>query len=131
MAKKKTDEKVIEFKNKKKFRIGRSGLILTVVFVIAASYFAVSALKIVQLNAEKEKALARQEELLMMKEDLTAEYESISSAQYIERLARRDLKLVKSNELLFILPERELGKAAEDEELPEGEEGGEDGKAES
>ena len=115
MAKKKTDENVIEFKNKKKVKIGRSGLILTLIIIIAASYFAVSALKIVRLNAEKEEALARQEELLMIKEDLTAEYNNINSAQYIERLARRDLKLVKSNELLFILPERELGKAANEE----------------
>ena len=115
MAKKKTDENIIEFKNKKKVKIGRSGLILTLIIIIAASYFAVSALKIVRLNAEKEEALARQEELLMIKEDLTAEYNNINSAQYIERLARRDLKLVKSNELLFILPERELGKAAKEE----------------
>lgn len=115
MAKKKTDENVIEFKNKKKVKIGRSGLILTLIIIIAASYFAVSALKIVRLNAEKEEALTRQEELLMIKEDLTAEYNNINSAQYIERLARRDLKLVKSNELLFILPERELGKAANEE----------------
>ena len=115
MAKKKTDENIVEFKNKKQFKVGRSGLILTLIIIIAASYFAVSALKIVRLNAEKEEALARQEELLMIKEDLTAEYNNINSAQYIERLARRDLKLVKSNELLFILPERELGKAANEE----------------
>lgn len=122
MAKKKTDENVIEFKNKKKFKVGRSGLILTLIIIIAASYFAVSALKIVRLNAEKEEALARQEELLMIKEDLTAEYNNINSAQYIERLARRDLKLVKSNELLFILPERELGNGVKTEEAePEGE----------
>lgn len=122
MAKKKTDENVIEFKNKKKVKIGRSGLILTLIIIIAASYFAVSALKIVRLNAEKEEALARQEELLMIKEDLTAEYNNINSAQYIERLARRDLKLVKSNELLFILPERELGNGVKTEEAePEGE----------
>ncbi|MBQ1958873.1 MAG: septum formation initiator family protein, partial [Firmicutes bacterium] len=102
--------------------IGRSGLILTLIIIIAASYFAVSALKIVRLNAEKEEALARQEELLMIKEDLTAEYNNINSAQYIERLARRDLKLVKSNELLFILPERELGNGVKTEEAePEGE----------
>lgn len=122
MAKKKTDENVIEFKNKKKVKVGRSGLILTFIIIIAASYFAVSALKIVRLNAEKEEALARQEELLMIKEDLTAEYNNINSAQYIERLARRDLKLIKSNELLFILPERELGKTAKEEtKEPEGE----------
>ena len=122
MAKKKTDENVIEFKNKKKFKVGRSGLILTLIIIIAATYFAVSALKIVRLNAEKEEALARQEELLMIKEDLTAEYNNINSAQYIERLARRDLKLVKSNELLFILPERELGNGVKTEEAePEGE----------
>ena len=42
MAKKKTNGKVIEFKNKKK--IGRSGLILMVVVLLAASYFAVSAI---------------------------------------------------------------------------------------
>ena len=84
---------------------------------------AVSALA--SSNAEKEEALARQEELLMIKEDLTAEYANISSAQYIERLARRDLKLVKSNELLFILPDRETVKAADNEENGE-----EDGKTE-
>ena len=94
MAKKNSEGKVIEFKNKK--RAGKSGLILVIVIVIAIAYFAMSAIKIVKLNAEKEEALARQEELLMIKEDLTAEYANISSAQYIERLARRDLKLVKS-----------------------------------
>jgi len=149
MAKKNSEAKVIEFKNttKKKWKPGRSGLILLAVIVIAVAYFAVSALKIVQLNAEKEEALARHEELLRIKEDLTAEYENISSAQYIERLARRDLKLVKSNELLFLLPERGLGSADEtgadegtadaeaetdaDAEKAEGNDGEEDGKTEN
>ena len=131
MAKKNSTGKVIEFKNTKQAskKIGKSSLILAAVIIIAAAYFAVSALKIIQLNAEKEEALARQQQLLNMKEDLTAEFENISSAQYIERLARRDLKLVKSNELLFILPERVQGSSA-DKVDNDAEEGTEDGQTE-
>lgn len=132
MAKKNSTGKVIEFKNTKQAgkKIGKSSLILAAVIVIAAAYFAVSALKIIQLNAEKEEALARQQKLLNMKEDLTAEFENISSAQYIERLARRDLKLVKSNELLFILPERQQGSVATESDTGAAE-GTEDGQTEN
>ena len=73
--------------------------------ILVIAYFAVSGIKIVKLNKEREEAEAQKQELLNTKEDLLAQYENINSAEYIERLARRDLKLVKSNELLFILPE--------------------------
>ncbi len=97
---------VSAFEVKKKKRLpGRTGLIAAALIILVIAYFAVSGIKIVKLNKEREEAEAQKQELLNTKEDLLAQYENINSAEYIERLARRDLKLVKSNELLFILPE--------------------------
>ena len=97
---------VSAFEVKKKKRLpGRTGLIAAALIILVIAYCAVSGIKIVKLNKEREEAEAQKQELLNTKEDLLAQYENINSAEYIERLARRDLKLVKSNELLFILPE--------------------------
>lgn len=104
MTKKKGEISTFKAKEKKK-DTGVTGIIATALIILVIAYFAVSGIKIIKLNQEREDAEARKQDLLNNKEELIVQYENINSAQYIERLARRDLKLVKANELLFILPD--------------------------
>ena len=113
MTKKKGEVSTFKAKEKKKFT-GVTGIIAAALIILVIAYFAMSGIKIIRLNQEREEAEARKQELLNTKEELMAQYENINSAQYIERLARRDLKLVKANELLFILPD-DIQKENEDD----------------
>lgn len=113
MTKKKGEVSTFKAKEKKKVA-GVTGIIAAALIILVIAYFAMSGIKIIRLNQEREEAEARKQELLNTKEELMAQYENINSAQYIERLARRDLKLVKANELLFILPD-DIQKENEDD----------------
>lgn len=113
MTKKKGEVSTFKAKEKQKVT-GVTGIIAAALIILVIAYFAMSGIKIIRLNQEREEAEARKQELLNTKEELMAQYENINSAQYIERLARRDLKLVKANELLFILPD-DIQKENEDD----------------
>lgn len=113
MTKKKGEVSTFKAKEKKKVA-GVTGIIAAALIILVIAYFAMSGIKIIRLNQEREDAEARKQELQNTKEELMAQYENINSAQYIERLARRDLKLVKANELLFILPD-DIQKENEDD----------------
>lgn len=113
MTKKKGEVSTFKAKEKQKVT-GVTGIIAAALIILVIAYFAMSGIKIIRLNQEREAAEARKQELLNTKEELMAQYKNINSAQYIERLARRDLKLVKANELLFILPD-DIQKENEDD----------------
>ena len=82
MAKKNSEGKVIEFKNKK--RAGRSGLILVIVIVIAIAYFAMSAIKIVKLcDAYK----IDSNTVFQIKKSSSSVFANITEAQYPQSLA--------------------------------------------
>ncbi len=100
-------------KSRGRKKVNYTKIALCAVVIILIAYFGVSAIKIVNLNKEKEEVTAYHQELLQNKEDLQLKLDNISSADYIESQARRDLKLVKPNELLFIFSERDSDSAEE------------------
>ncbi|MBR5230002.1 MAG: septum formation initiator family protein [Firmicutes bacterium] len=116
MEKKKGQISLFRETNTEKKKISPVGLALVAVIIIAAAYFVVSGIRIIQLNQELAEAEKINQELSHKKEDLLAEYENVSSPQYIERVARRDLMLVKGNELLFILPDKKAEKPESENE---------------
>ena len=89
-------------KGRARRKVNYTKIVVCAVVIILIAYFGMSAIKIVNLNKEKEEVSAYNQELLQNKEDLQLKLDNISSADYIESQARRDLKLVKPNELLFI-----------------------------
>lgn len=86
------------------------------VVLLLIVYFAVSAIKIVRLNAEYTDAAAENEALLQKRESLQLKLENINSPDYIESQARSDLKLVKPNELLFVFPEGSYANSSDEKE---------------
>lgn len=100
-------------KSRGRKKVNYTKIALCAVVIILIAYFGVSAIKIVNLNKEKEEVTAYHQELLQNKEDLQLKLDNINSADYIESQARRDLKLVKPNELLFIFSERDSDSAEE------------------
>ena len=94
-------------KSRVRRKVNYTKIVVCAVVIILIAYFGVSAIKIVNLNKEKEEVAAYNQELLQNKENLQLKLDNINSADYIESQARRDLKLVKPNELLFIFSERD------------------------
>ena len=101
-------------KGRARRKVNYTKIVVCAVVIILIAYFGMSAIKIVNLNKEKEEVSAYNQELLQNKEDLQLKLDNISSADYIESQARRDLKLVKPNELLFIFSEKDSDNAEED-----------------
>lgn len=93
---------IVEKTKKRKVKINYFRLAIIVGVLLLIAYFGVSALRIVQLEQEKEEVTAYNEELQRTKENLTNELENVNLPDYIEGQAREGLKLVKPNELLFI-----------------------------
>lgn len=85
------------------------------VVLLLIVYFAVSAIRIVRLNAEYTDAAVENEALLQKRESLQLKLENINSPDYIESQARSDLKLVKPNELLFVFPEDGYANSSDEE----------------
>ena len=101
-------------KSRVRRKVNYTKIVVCAVVIILIAYFGVSAIKIVNLNKEKEEVAAYNQELLQNKENLQLKLDNINSAEYIESQARRDLKLVKPNELLFIFSEKDSDNAEED-----------------
>lgn len=101
-------------KSRVRRKVNYTKIVVCAVVIILIAYFGVSAIKIVNLNKEKEEVAAYNQELLQNKENLQLKLDNINSADYIESQARRDLKLVKPNELLFIFSEKDSDNAEED-----------------
>ncbi|MBQ1430760.1 MAG: septum formation initiator family protein [Firmicutes bacterium] len=103
-----------EYKSRrKKLNVMKLAVVLIAVGVIL--YFAVSAVKIVNLTIEKNRVETENERLRNQKEDLEQKLEIVNSNDYLESLARNKLRLVKGNEILFVLPS--FRSAPEDEQL--------------
>ncbi len=90
---------------KRKTKKNKFKLIIYILLAALLIYFATAAIKIVNLNAERNRAATENEELQQKKEALELQLENINSPDYIESQARSDLKLIKPNELLFIFPD--------------------------
>jgi cell division protein DivIC len=103
-----------EYKSRRnKLNLLKLGALVIAVLVIL--YFAISAVKIVNLTIEKNRVETENERLRNQKEDLEQKLEIVNSNDYLESLARNKLRLVKGNEILFILPS--FRSAPEDEQL--------------
>ena len=112
-------DNLTEYKSRrKKINVLKLGVVLIAVMVVV--YFAVSAVKIVNLTIEKNRVETENERLRNQKEDLEQKLEIVNSNDYLESLARNKLRLVKGNEILFILPS--FRSAPDDEQLTPDEE---------
>lgn len=87
---------------KRKTKKNKFKLIIYILLAALLIYFATAAIKIINLNAERNRAAAENEELQQKKEALELQLENVNSPDYIESQARSDLKLIKPNELLFV-----------------------------
>lgn len=103
-----------EYKSRRK-KLNLLKLAAVLIAIMVVVYFAVSAVKIVNLTIEKNRVEAENERLRNQKEDLEQKLEIVNSNDYLESLARNKLRLVKGNEILFILPS--FRSAPEDEQL--------------
>ena len=110
-----TNEKGEIKKHRKKIKFSWVRLLILIGIILVVVYFVMSAVKIVNLNKEKEAVEQQNEELTQTVEDLTQQLEIINTDQYMERIARKKLKLVRSNEILFVLPNIRLNE--DDEEV--------------
>ena len=91
-------------KKHKKKRVANAGRLAAAVVIAAFVLFtAFSAVRLIRLEAERQRLLEVQAQLLQMKEDLAEEAKLLDSPEYIERQARKDLRMIKDGELLFIL----------------------------
>ena len=106
MAKKKGELTRYKVKSKK---LNIVKLAIIVIAVLVVLYFVLSAVKIFNLNSERERIEKENEELRETVEDLKQQMEIIHTDQYMEGLARKKLKLVRSNEILFVLPDLRAG----------------------
>ena len=105
---------ITEYKSRRK-KLNLLKLSVLVIAVLVILYFAISAVKIVNLTIEKNRVEMENERLRNQKEDLEQKLEIVNSNEYLESLARNKLRLVKGNEILFILPS--FRSAPEDEQL--------------
>ncbi|MBQ7703279.1 MAG: septum formation initiator family protein [Firmicutes bacterium] len=105
---------ITEYKSRRK-KLNLLKLSILVIAVLVILYFAISAVKIVNLTLEKNRVEAENERLRNQKEDLEQKLEIVNSNDYLESLARNKLRLVKGNEILFILPS--FRSSTEDEQL--------------
>ena len=90
-------------KHKKKSVANAGRLAAAVVIAAFVLFTAFSAVRLIRLEAERQRLLEVQAQLLQMKEDLAEEAKLLDSPEYIERQARKDLRMIKDGELLFIL----------------------------
>ncbi len=98
-----TKSNLTEYKSRRK-KLSVMKLAVLAIAVAVIGYFAVSAVKIVNLTIEKNRVETENERLINQKEDLEQKLEIVNSSDYLESLARNKLRLVKGNEILFVLP---------------------------
>ena len=90
-------------KTRKKIRINRGRMAMTVIVIFLIAVLGMSVKNIFVLQAEKRALTAEKEALLLEKESLQDELKNVSDTEYIEEQARIQLKLIKPGEILYIL----------------------------
>lgn len=92
-------------KKKKRVRVNRIRIVLTVIGIILVTVLALSIKNIFDLRAEQAE-LERENKLLTTeKKDLKQELKNVNDLEYIEEQARIQLKLIRPGEILYILDE--------------------------
>lgn len=90
-------------KTRKKIRINRGRMAMTVIVIFLIAVLGMSVKNIFVLQSEKRALTAEKEALLLEKESLQDELKNVSDTEYIEEQARIQLKLIKPGEILYIL----------------------------
>lgn len=108
-------EKRTERSPRKKQRINKSRMAMSLIVMILIIVLGVSIKNIFVLQAEKKALTEEKEALLLEKESLQDELESVSDTEYIEEQARIQLKLIRPGEILYILDDEKKDKEDEKE----------------
>ena len=101
---------------RKKKRVNRGKLAMTVIVIFLIAVLGVSIKNIFVLQAEKQALTAEKESLTLEKESLQDELKNVSDTEYIEEQARIQLKLIKPGEILYILEDDDKDTDKETEE---------------
>lgn len=110
---------------KKKIKINRGRLILTVIVLVLIAVVGMSVKNIFDLRAEQEELKEQKKDLLQEEQSLKEELKNVNDLDYIEEQARIQLRMIKPGEILYITDD-DLKKNAQEENS-----GGESGKKEN
>lgn len=108
--------KPVDWKKKKRVRINRGKMALTVIVVLMIAVLGMSVKNIFDLRAEQKALKDQNESLAVEKESLKDELKNVNDKEYIEEQARIQLKLIKPGEILYILEDYKKESDSEDEE---------------
>ena len=111
-----TPRKPKDWKQKKKVRINRGRMALTVIVVVLIAVLGMSIKNIFDLRAEQKALKEQNQALAVEKEALQEELENVNDKDYIEEQARIQLKLIKPGEILYILEDEEKDSEQDNEE---------------
>ncbi|MGE9876100.1 FtsB family cell division protein [Hornefia butyriciproducens] len=89
-------------RRKKRVRINKTRMALTVVILIVGIIFALSVKNIVDLRIEQKNLKKENVELKAEKKKLEAELKNVNDKNYIEEQARTQLNMIKPGEILYI-----------------------------
>ena len=95
--------KAVDWKKKKRVRINRGRMALTVIVVLLIAGLGMSVKNIFDLWAEQKALTEQNKALAVEKNSLEEELKNINDYDYIEEQARIQLKLIKPGEILYIL----------------------------
>jgi len=115
-ARERVPREAVDWKKKKRVRINRGRLALTVIVIFLIAGLGMSVKNIFDLRAEQKALTDENKALAVEKESLQEELENINDYDYIEEQARIQLKLIKPGEILYILEDNKEDSEAEDEE---------------
>ena len=90
-------------KKRKKFRLNRMRLIMTVIILLLIAGVGVSVKSVFELHAEQKQLEEEQKQLKKEKTSLDDELKHVKDKEYIEEQARIQLRLIKPGEILYVL----------------------------
>ena len=97
-------------RRKKKIRLNKGRILLTVIVVILIAVVGMSVKTVFELRAEQKDLEDENQNLLQQQEALRAELENVNDLEYIEEQARIQLRMIKPGEILYILDQEKNGK---------------------
>ncbi|MBE6032774.1 MAG: septum formation initiator family protein [Clostridiales bacterium] len=113
--KKKPEKKPLSARRKKQSaRAARRRFLLVALAVVIVLLAAFSAHNIFELREDQREAQQMLKDLEEERDRLQDELNHVSSPEYVEQKAREDLHMIYPDEYLYIVPEDDAGKPAED-----------------
>ena len=107
--------KAKDWKKKKRVRINRGRMALTVIVVVLIAVLGMSVKNIFDLRAEQKALTEENQALAVEKESLEEELKNVNDKDYIEEQARIQLKLIKPGEILYIFDDEKKDDESNDE----------------